>query len=135
MYHNETERRSKVASVDLDTSLFHAVDLISNVNGKVTLAAAGGGYGILANKPKAGEDASVIVDGESEVRVGEAVQAGAFAVAAGSGWLVNYVASFQVASGGVLASKIVMGRFVTGAASGMLATLDVDPQLVSVNSI
>ena len=98
MYHNETERRSKVASVDLDACLFHAVDLISNVNGKVALAAAGGGYGILANKPKAGEDASVVVDGECEVRVGAAVQAGDFAVAAGSGWLIKNISSFQVAS-------------------------------------
>lgn len=134
-YHNETERRSKVASIDLDTALFHAVDLISNVNGKVTIAAAGGGYGILANKPKAGEDAAVIVEGETEARVGAAVQAGDYAASAASGWLVAHVTSNQVASGSVLNSKVILGRFITGAASGMLATVDLDPYITTVQSI
>lgn len=135
MYHNETERRSRVASIDLDTALFHAVDLIANVNHAVTIAAAGGGYGILVNKPKAGEDASVVVDGECEVRVGAAVQAGDFAASAASGWLVSFINSTQVASGGVLKGATVMGRFVTGAASGMLATLEVDPYQTTVRSL
>jgi hypothetical protein len=136
MYHNETERRSKVASIDLDTALFHAVDLIANVDQKVGIAGAGGGYGILVNKPKAGEDASIVVDGECEVRVGAAVQAGDYATSAASGWLTKFnTASTQVASGGVFKPVVVLGRFITGAASGMLAALEVDPYLTSVQSI
>lgn len=133
-YHSETKRVSKVASIDLDTAIFHAVDLTSTV-GKVSIAAAGGGYGILVNKPKAGEDAAVVVAGEVETRVGAAVAIGDFAVSAASGWLIKHISSFQVASGAVVATKTVLGRFTTGAASGMLATLDVRPQLVAVNSI
>jgi hypothetical protein len=121
-YHNEVERRSKVASIDLDTALFHAVDLVPNVDGKVTIAAAAGGYGILLNKPKAGEDASVAIDGECEVRVGAAMQAGDWATSAASGWVVN------ITSG---AGCVVLGRIQTGAASGMLATLELDPFLIS----
>ncbi len=134
-FHNNVERRSYVASVDLDACMFHAVDLVANVPHKIALAAANGGFGILLNKPKAGEDASVAREGEVEVRVGAAVQAGQIAVAAGSGWLTSFVQSTQVASGGVLTTQTVLGRFVTGAASGMLAALELDPQVITVQSI
>ena len=134
-YHNEAERRSKVASIDLSDALFHAVDLVANQAQKVSIAAAGTGFGILANKPRAGEDASVVVEGETEVRVGAAVQAGDFAVSAASGWVIKQVTSFQVASGAVFTNKVVLGRFITGAASGMIAALEVDPQMITVNSI
>ena len=114
-FHNEVKRRSYVASVDLDACLYHAVELVPNVAHKVALAGANGGFGILLNKPKAGEDASVAVEGEVEVRVGAAVAAGGYAAAAGSGWVTN------VTSG---TAQSVLGRFVTGAASGMLAALE-----------
>lgn len=131
--HTETERRSAVASIDLSDALFKAVDLVGAH--RVSIAAAGTGYGILANKPRAGEDASVIVDGQTEARVGAAVAAGDFAVSAASGWLVSFINSTQVASGAVLKSKTVLGRFVTAAASGMLATLEVDPFNTTVQSL
>ena len=131
MYHNETERRSKVASNDLSGLLFRAVDLVGGADQRVDVADAGKGYGILVNKPLAGEDASVVVDGECEVRVGAAVVAGEWAISATSGWIVPLTAgSFQVASGAFFAELTVLGRIVTGAASGMLGVLDVDPFLV-----
>jgi hypothetical protein len=129
-FHSDTERRSAVASIDLSDALFHAVDLVGA--SRVSIAAAGKGYGILANKPKAGEDAAVIVDGVTEVRVGAAVAAGDYAVSAASGWIIAAVASIQVASGSFINSKVVLGRFQTGAASGMLAALDVDPYLAPI---
>lgn len=124
-FHNEVKRRSYVASINLDDALYHAVDLVANTPHKVTISAAKGGFGILVNKPRAGEDAAVAVEGEQEVRVGAAVQAGQLAVAAASGWLIPATA---VSTG---APTTILGRFITGAASGMIAALELRPTNVA----
>lgn len=124
-FHTEVKRRSYVASIDLSTSLFKIVDQVANVNHKVAISAAGGGIGILLNKPTAGQDASVAVEGQCEVRVGAAVQAGQGVVSAASGWAIPQTA---VTTG---APRQVLGRFVTGAASGMLAAVELNPTFVA----
>lgn len=124
-FHTETKRRSFVASIDLSDALFKIVDQVANVDHKVAISGAGGGVGILVNKPRAGEDASVVVEGVCEVRVGAAVQARQGAVSAASGWAIPATA---VSTG---APKNIIGQFVTGAASGMLAALEVRPTFVA----
>jgi hypothetical protein len=119
MYHNSVRNISFVASEDLnaDYSIGKAVDLITNSNLKVAFAQAGGGFGVLQNQPKAGEHATVAVDGEVQVRTGLAVQAGQYAAVANSGFFINVASTTAIS---------VMGRYLTGAASGMLATLRID---------
>lgn len=134
MYSNNKESRTFIASGDLSGMQNRVVDLLGSFN-KVGHALAGGGFGILDNKPQNGEHATVNVEGELLVRVGAAVTAGQFGISAASGWAIAHVASTQVASGAVLTSQVVLGRFLTTAASGMLATIEFNPQLYSVNSI
>jgi hypothetical protein len=119
MYTGQYHAVSRVASEDYNSDSFylHAVEPVANVNFKVKLAQAGLGFGILANKPKAGENATVVTEGEVEARVGVAVQAGQWAAVANSGWLINVASTTAIT---------VLGRFVTGAASGMIAVVDVD---------
>lgn len=117
MYGEETRAVSRVASENLNSDAFrlHFVEQVANVPFKVALAQAGAGYGILANKPAAGENATMVVDGEHEVRVGIAVQAGQWAAVANSGWAINVASTTAIS---------VVGKFVTGAASGMIAVID-----------
>lgn len=118
MYHTSLVQAPMVASEDLnqDGSVGHAVELVSGQNFKIAYAQAGGGFGVLQNQPKAGEHASVAIAGEPQVRVGKAVSAGDFAMVANSGWFINVAST---------TSARIMGRFMTNAASGMLATLGI----------
>lgn len=118
MYNSDVRHVSGVASINLTDAQNKFVDQISNTPFKFTISAAGGGYGILVNKPQAGEDASIAIEGQQQVRVGVAVQASQYCTSAASGWAVN-IASTTV-------SKIA-GKFVTNAASGMLAVVDLNP--------
>lgn len=118
MYHNDQNLRSFIASGDMSGAPNRVVDQISNAEFKITFAGAGEGIGVLINKPKHGEHASVAISGEVQVRVGVAVQAGQAAMGAASGWVIN-VASTTVYK--------TLGKFRTGAASGMLATLELAP--------
>lgn len=121
-FHSNVAARSFIASGDLSGLLYRAVDLLGGANFKVGVAGAGGGFGILLNKPRDGEHASVAVVGEQEVRVGAALSAGDYVTSAASGWIV------AVTSG---AAQNILGRMVTGAASGMIGALELRPQRVN----
>lgn len=121
---------SFVASGDLSLCINRVVTVLPNANFKVDLAGASNalaGYGVLANAPKAGENASVVTGGITMVRVGAAVQANTKATAATSGWAITAVQ-------GAEATKNVIGEFQTSAASGMLAALKVERYVLS-NSV
>lgn len=120
MYTQDNYAVSRVASENYNADAFylHGVVMVANANFKVALGqAAGDNYGILGNKPKVGENATVYTRGEQEVRVGVAVQAGQYAMLANSGWFINVAST---------TAYPIAGRFVTGAASGMIAVLDLD---------
>lgn len=120
MYHNHYKTFAAIASIDLNAAgaVGLGVDFVPATPFKVTWAAAGQGYGVLMNKPKAGESAELVTEGEVEVRVGLAVVAGSYAMCAASGWFIGTNST---------TAQHIMGRFITSAASGMLATLDVRP--------
>ncbi len=119
MYAGDYHAVSRVASEDMATSLFigHAVDPTAT-NFKVALAQAGGGFGILSRGGLAGKDVTVVDYGETQARVGKAVAAGDWAAVANSGWLINVASTTAIT---------VIGRFITAAASGMLAVVKVNP--------
>lgn len=93
------------AGADMNTEAFqfHAIALDDG------LVAANGGEagGILQNKPKSGEFATLYYLGESEYRAGAAVVKGARLAVAASGWIST------VASGG-----FSVGRALAAVASG-----------------
>lgn len=116
----ENERmESFTASGDLSGCLGRIVQLITNANLIVGIDTSGNaGYGVLANAPKDKEPASVVIEGITMVRVGAAVQAGNTCTSAASGWGI---------AGAVTAGKQrVIGTFLTGAASGMLASIKME---------
>lgn len=119
-FHSNLEAISLVATGDLSGLQYRLVDLLGNHG--VTVAGANGGYGVLLNKPRHGEHASVAIKGQTEVRVGAAVSAGAYVTSAASGWAVT------ITSGN---AQAVVGRALTGAASGMLATINLNQTLVA----
>lgn len=120
---------SFVASGDLSLLQNRLVCLLTNANFKVGAAGASNAlaaYGVLSNAPKDTENASVVVGGITMVRVGAAVQAGAKATSAASGWAITAVQ-------GAEATKNVVGEFITGAASGMLAALKVERYVLTAS--
>lgn len=134
-FHNRVKADAYIASGDLSGLQFRFVDLITNAPFKVGHALADKGFGVLGNAPRSGEHAEVQVEGEVEVKAGVAVQAGQLIGSAASGWATPISAqSVQVASGTVLITKTVLGRAVTGAASGSLFTMVFDRQHVTVAS-
>lgn len=112
----DLESESFIASGDLSGLQHRIVDLLSTDH-KVGVAGAAGGWGVLQNKPKDGEHATVGVEGVTLVRVGGAVTAGQYCTSAASGW------GTTVTSG---AGQTVLGRYLTTAASGMLAALELN---------
>lgn len=121
---------SFVASGDLSSAQNRLVTFLQNSTNKVNLAGASNAaaaIGVLANKPKDGEDASVVTGGITLVRVGAAVQSGQKATSAANGWAIPAVQ-------GAEATKNVIGEFFTSAASGMLAALKVERFVLS-NSV
>jgi hypothetical protein len=131
---NNPENYTYIASVDLDSSQHYFVDQAGTNTRKVTVAAANGGIGVLLNKPKAGEHATVAIRGQVKVHAGAAVTVGALIVAAGSGFAAPYTAGVQVGSGSTLTEKTIMGRAITAAASGSVFTMDLDPRFTQVVS-
>jgi hypothetical protein len=115
MYANDEETESFVASGDLSLCLGRVVAPLA-ANFKVGLAAANTGNGVLLNAPKDGEHASVVVEGRTMVRCGDAVTAGQYLTNAASGWAIPAA----VTAG----KQHVFGQARTSAASGMLAAVD-----------
>ena len=107
-FSNRLKSESFIASVDLNTSQFHIVDL-ANVAHKVTIGAAAGGFGVLQNKPLAGEHATVAVEGITKCSAGAAVAVGDYITSAASG----YASVVTAASGSVFSLEI--DRFVSAA--------------------
>lgn len=117
MFSLNQKNEAFVASGDLSLCIGRIVDLLST-DYKIGLGAVNGNnVGVLQNEPKDKEHASVATDGIVMVRVGAAVTAGQFITSAASGWGVN------VTSGN---GQSVIGRARTGAASGMLAAVQID---------
>ena len=113
MFTINEQTESFIASGDLSGCLGRIVDLLST-DLKVGIATANNGFGVLLNAPKDGEFASVVLDGITMVRVGGAVTAGNELTSATSGWGTPVTAQ---------ASNRVIGRCLTGAASGFLAAV------------
>lgn len=126
MYSIDGEVEAFVASGDLSSCLNRIVTMLST-DFKVGLAGAGQGFGVLANEPKNGEHAAVYTDGVVMVRVGGAVSAGDLITSAASGWGAIATNTIQVASGSFIENIDIIGRARTGAASGMLAAVDLEP--------
>jgi hypothetical protein len=107
---------SCIASTDMRSHQFKIVDLTTTFP-KIDLAAARKAFGVLANNPNAGEGASVVTEGETMVMVGAAVSVG--------DWITSAATGFGAATTSSV-DQIILGRVKTAAASGMLATVDVD---------
>lgn len=112
-FENDAGTESYVASGDLSLLLNRVVERIGTTAFKVGAATANGGFGVLMNAPKNGENASVAESGTAEVRVGAAVNANDPLTSAASGWAITAA----VTAG----KQHVFGFALTGAASGMLA--------------
>lgn len=129
MFTEDETFTSFVASGDLSLLQGRLVATLP-VNFKVGAAGASNAlapYGVLANAPKDGENASVVTGGTTMVRVGAAVAAGAYITSAASGWGITAVQ-------GVETTKNYVGKALTAAASGMLAAVKVLPGVLS-NSV
>jgi len=107
---------SAVASTDMRSHQFKIVDLTTTFP-KIDLAAARKAFGVLANKPNAGEDAQVVIEGETMVQVGAAVAVG--------DWLTSAATGFAAATTSSV-DQLILGRCMSAAASGMYATVAVD---------
>jgi hypothetical protein len=116
--YNQPQAMSFIASTDMDTAINRVVEF-SGLD-KITMAAAGEGIGVLGNKPKAGEHAKVLVGGVVMARVGAASTVGSYAIAAASGWAIPTVITS-------VANAVILGKFLTSTASGMLAALWLNP--------
>jgi len=131
---NRVEAETFQASGDMSGLQHRFVDHVGV--GVVGHSLANAGMGVLMNKPQAGEFATVALRGRVRVDAGAAVTAGDFVVSAASGFGVSLtLSSTQIASGGVLARRTIMGRAMTTAASGSVFTLELNPQLTVVQSI
>lgn len=115
-FSNDAQAEAFVASGDLSACVNRIVTQLAT-DFKVGLALVNTGFGVLLNAPKDGEFASVATDGVALVRVGATVTAGDYITAAASGWGV------KITSGN---GQEVLGKCRTGAASGMLAAVEVD---------
>lgn len=118
MFTLDEKTEARVASGDLSLLLNRVVQEHVGVFNIVEAATAGFGVGVLANAPKDGEQASVVYDGITMVRVGAAVNYGDAATSAASGWAIT---------GAVTAAKQrCFGTFRSNAASGMLAAVKLE---------
>lgn len=122
MFSQNAKVEAFVASGDLSGMLNRVVKFVGDLT--VGAGTAGAGFGVLQNAPKAGEHAAVATDGVTMVRVGAAVTAGDFLTSAASGWAITATSTIQVGSGSYLYQVEILGKAETGAASGMLAAVN-----------
>lgn len=114
---NRIMSESFIASGTLETSQFHIVSIVGAFN--IANALANGGFGVLQNKPRDTEHATVAVDGATKVAAGAAISVGDLITSAGSGFAA-------VVASGNAADKGVIGRAITAAASGSVFTMEID---------
>lgn len=135
MFTSVEESRQFIASGDLSGLQFRIVELVGSNFNKVGHALADQGFGVLLNKPRSGEHATVAVNGSVQVRVGAASTVGSYCVSAASGWgLPAGIGFADVASGSDYRGQNVLGKFLTAVASGMLAVVELRPQATLVAS-
>tara|TARA_Y100000592_G_scaffold62246_1_gene97222 strand:- start:12472 stop:12831 length:360 start_codon:yes stop_codon:yes gene_type:complete len=103
-----------IANEDLDTAQYKLVNVDGDNGVKLRVAAGAPGLGILDNKPKSGEGATVITQGVTRAFAGAAVTAGQFLTSTASGTFTN-----------ATSGQYIMGKSITGCASGSLFLLDV----------
>lgn len=126
-YTGEHHIQSFTTSSDMRTKQWSIVEMASSAVGICDFAAAKTGFGVVVNNPNTGEMASVVTEGETRVRCGSGgLAVRDLVISAASGWATK----LNDAETGPLA---IMGICKTAAASGSLATLDVQRQFV-INS-
>lgn len=121
-FSNKPTLESHIASGDLSGLQFHIVEIVGAHIVDAALIRVG--YGILQNKPQAGEHASVAVAGVSKVNAGAAISVGDLITSAGSGWATSVLS-------GIAGDKQVIGRALTAAASGSVFTLNIDRHTIA----
>jgi hypothetical protein len=106
-----------VANSDFSAAQYRIVEMTSAAF-TFDLSAAGQGYGVLKNHPKAGEAATVIIEGRARCQAGSGgVAVGDYITGAASGFATKVNSGDKV--------KLV-GRAFTAAASGSVFALDVE---------
>ncbi len=115
-FSNRLKSESFVASGDLSGLQYHIVEVVGEHIVDAALIRVG--FGILQNKPQAGEHAQVGIEGASKCNAGEAVSVGDLITSAGSGWAA-------VVDSGVAGDKQVIGRALTASNSGSVFTLEI----------
>jgi hypothetical protein len=109
------------ASGDLSAQQFHIVNIVGAF--VVDLALIRTGYGVLQNKPRAGEAATVAIQGTTKVAAGAAVAVGDLITSAASGWGTAVLS-------GIVGDKQVLGRAITAAASGSVFSMFIDRMVI-----
>ncbi len=134
MFNYCEEGMSFVASGDLSGLQGRIVDVLGTAP-RVGHGLIYGGFGVLANKPRALEHASVVTDGVVKTKAGGTVSPGNYIYCSGSGWAaVHTPPAVNVASGTVLRPVVLLGRALTAAASGFDFALKFDRQTTFVAS-
>jgi hypothetical protein len=134
MFNYEESGMSFVASGDLSSMQGRIVDLVGATS-KIGHALVDRGFGVLANKPRSGEHATVITKGVVKTKAGVAVSIGNYIYCAGSGWAgVATHAILDVASGSDYMQRNILGRALTAAASGFDFALDIEKHVTFVAS-
>lgn len=119
MYALDEKTESFIASGDLSGMLGRVVQAHgSGSNFIVEGATAGFGFGVLANAPKDKEEASVVTEGITMVRVGAAVNVDDPLTSAASGWAITATVA--------AAHQRCFGTARTNAASGMLVAVKLE---------
>ena len=121
-YSNQLRNIALKANADFSSRQYHIVELTGNPQ-ECQLAAAGTGIGVLQNHPQSGEHATVAVEGESRCRAGGTIAQGAWVTAANTGFAT------AVASGAT--STRAIGKAMSGAASGSIFPLHIQPFLTA----
>lgn len=116
-YSNRTVNVSFVSATDLSGLQYHIVG--NHDENMVDAASPGLALGVLQNKPRSGEHASVAMNGITKVRAGVPVSKGHWIMSLGSGWARNVVS-------GSAGDKIVIGTALTNAASGSIFSMQID---------
>lgn len=116
-YTNRRQDESFVASGNLSALQYHIVEIVGEHIVDVSLVNVG--FGVLQNKPRAGEHATVAVAGVSKVNAGGAVTVGDLITSAGSGWAAVVVS-------GNATEKQVLGRALTSSNSGSVFSMEID---------
>lgn len=117
MFSIDEKTESFVASGDLSACLGRVAMLLP-VNFSLGLATANNGYGVLLNAPKDKEEAALVIEGITMVRVGAAVTAADQLTNAGSGWAITAAVT--------AAKQRVFATALTSAASGMLSACKIE---------